>query len=144
MCRTRRWLIAFDIMENVYHIWSIIRHHGMDSEGDVGVQRQRELITTSLMLREFVEISAPAQFALAHVILYWTQARSNGVVCTNAEEFSLAVIYLLSDLDVELVIGICTYAKLRTYLPRPLRMLRGSLRLHLHIFLAEASFVLMY
>ena len=126
-------------MEYVYNIWSIIRHHGMDSESDARVQRQRELITTSLMLRELVEISAPARFALAYVILYWTQARSNDVVCTNAEEFSLAVIYLLIDLGVQLIIGICTYAKLRTYFPRPLRMLRGFLRLHLHIFLAFLS-----
>merc|ERR1711971_476430 len=118
-------LILFDLVENVFHLWSLSRAPISENAG------QKEYIISALIMREFAEVTVPMQVLLVLNVMYNVQPRFFHFVCNMTPgEMKQAQQYLALDALIEAVIAIFTCVFLRRRGERPLDMLRGFVSMH--------------
>lgn len=144
LCRGGNWflfaeLIGFDLVENCFHLWSITRRkEPKDAES------ASQVILAQLLLREYVELTAPAKFLCMIVALYYGgQRHRHDLVCQwSHEEFVTACWMVVLDFFVELLISLSTWLLLHRMGRKPWRILMGVLRQHFWCFLSWDIFIM--
>lgn len=134
-------LLAFDVFENLYHLWCFSRYR-VESKSDA---RRQQCIVVTLLLRECVQILAPIQYLVVLTLEYFVRHKFNDAVCRmDHEEFLRAVTYLLVDIAADIVIGVVTSLYLRRQGVSPLTTLRGVLAVDLPLYLSIVALCLLH
>jgi hypothetical protein len=138
-------LVAFDAVENLYHLWSLL-HTDVDKvDNSEDAQARQYYIVATMVLREFAEVCTMAHFILEFSALRLAQPKLNSLVCASSEdEFKRMEGFLLLSFGVEIAIICANCCVLRRKGFQPLLVLRGLLATNLGVFLAAACASHMY
>jgi len=139
-------LIAFDAIENGYHMWSLRRQWGEKRDvADAEDRRRQYFIVAELLIREFIEVVVVLSFLVDVAILRVVQPEFVTFLCPISDaEFQTMVLLLLLDLGVELLMALSTYWFLVRHGFSPLRTLRGLVASYFPVFFACACSGSMY
>jgi len=126
-------LVAFDAVENGYHLVSFLKRADEDFS-------KTSVVLVQLLVREFIEVAVPTMYLSMITFARHTNPRSNDLICDlNDEQFYRTRGYLLIDVGIELIVVAITYVLLVRKGLSPLKLVIRLIDTHFFVYISLSS-----
>jgi len=126
-------LVLFDLLENIYYVWSLRR---IIAQEDTGMQKQRRRVVVILMVRQFLQVLVPVWYLLVQFAAYHWQPTFNTIVSEMTPDgYRWATQCVLINLAIECIVFVVTCKTLQRLGDRPLHLLCAVVKVNFVDFL---------